>query len=99
VIETGGRFLRVQIKSTISRGSEGGYICGVRPNTTGRPYDRGEFDFLAAYIISEDVWYIIPARLIIRRTTTAIRLYPSRPNSKYAPYKEAWHLLCEAAKR
>jgi hypothetical protein len=93
VIQTGSRFVSVQVKSTINRSPEGGYICGVRPNPTGRPYDPGEFDFLAAYIITKDVWYIIPAKLIIRRTTVAIRLYPSRPNSKYAPYKEAWHLL------
>lgn len=93
VIGTAGHFVSVQVKSTINRSPEGGYICGVRPNPTGRPYDRGEFDFLAAYVISEDVWYIIPAKLIIRRETGAIRLYPSKPASKYAPYKEAWHLL------
>jgi hypothetical protein len=93
VIGADGHFVSVQIKSTTSSSPEGGYICGVRPNPKGKPYQLGEFDFLAAYVISEDVWYIIPARLIIGRTTVAIRLYPSRPNSKYAPYKEAWHLL------
>ena len=31
--------------------------------------------------------------LRLSRKMCAIRLYPSRPNSKYAPYKEAWHLL------
>ena len=93
VIGADGHFVSVQIKSTTSSSPEGGYICGVRPNTKGKPYQLGEFDFLAAYVISEDVWYIIPARLIIGRKTVAIRLYPSRPNSKYAPYKEAWHLL------
>jgi hypothetical protein len=93
VVGTAGHFVSVQVKSTIFRSPEGGYICGVRPNPTGRPYDPGEFDFLAAYVISEDVWYIIPAKLIIRRKTCAIRLYPSRPASKYEPYREAWHLL------
>ena len=93
VIETDGHFVSVQIKSTITGSPEGGYICGVRPNPKGKPYQPGEFDFLAAYVITEDVWYIIPARLIIRRNTVAIRLYPSKPTSKYAPYKEAWHLL------
>ncbi len=93
VVGNAGRFVSVQVKSTINRSPDGGYICGVRPNPRGRPYDRGEFDFLAAYVMLEDVWYIIPGSLIIRRKTGAIRLYPSRPNSKYEPYKEAWDLL------
>jgi hypothetical protein len=93
VIQTGSRFVSVQVKSTITGSTEGGYICGVRPNPKGKPYQLGEFDFLAAYVITKDVWYIIPASLIIRRRTVAIRLYPSKPNSKYAPYKEAWDLL------
>jgi hypothetical protein len=37
------------------------------------------------------VWYIIPAELILGKGK--VFLYPNSPNSKYAPYKEAWHLL------
>jgi hypothetical protein len=59
VIETGGRFLRVQIKSTMYLRSEGCHLCGVRPCKTSMPYCRGEFDFVAADVIPEDVWYII----------------------------------------
>jgi len=93
VIETGGRFVSVQVKSTIHRSVGGCYICKVAPSVTSKPYQLGEFDFLAAYVIAEDVWYIIPARLVIHGTMGAIRLYPSKPTSKYQPYKEAWHLL------
>ncbi len=93
VIATAGHFVSVQVKSTTSRYPKGGYICGVRPNPRGKPYQLGEFDFLAAYIISEDIWYIIPARLVVRNKVTRIRLDPSDPTSKYEPYKEAWHLL------
>jgi hypothetical protein len=92
-IETDGHFVRVQVKSTIQRSSEGCYICGVKPSTTSKPYQRGEFDFLAAYVIAEDVWYIIPARLVVHGKRSGIRLYTSKPTSKYAPYKEAWDLL------
>jgi len=46
----------------------------------------------AAYIIAEDVWYIIPAK-VVHGKRGGIRPNPSDPNSKYAPYKEAWHLL------
>jgi len=91
VIGAAGHFVSVQVKSTICRGRNG-YVCRVQPSDISKPYHLGEFDFLAAYVITEDVWYIIPARLVVRRTDT-IRLYPSAPTGKYEPYKEAWHLL------
>src|SRR5579864_7786159 len=92
-IENASHFVRVQIKSTIQRVSRGCYICGVKPNSASKPYQLGEFDFLAAYVIAQDVWYIIPARLVVHGKRGGIRLHPYDPTSKYAPYKEAWHLL------
>jgi len=82
----------VQVKSTICRSREG-YICRVQPSDTSKPYHLGEFDFLAVYVITEDVWYIIPARLVVHSKISRIRLRPSNPASKYAPYEEAWDLL------
>jgi hypothetical protein len=93
VVETGGNFVSVQVKSTICRSREGCYVCKVQPAGTSKPYQPGEFDFLAVYVITEDVWYIIPARLVVNGKMSAIRLYTSDPASKYALYKEAWHLL------
>jgi PD-(D/E)XK endonuclease len=93
VVGTTGRFVSVQIKSTIVRASRGCYVCGTKPGSTSRPYQLGEFDFLAAYIIAEDVWYIIPAKVVVHGKRGGIRLNPSDPNNKYAQYKEAWHLL------
>ncbi len=58
-----------------------------------QPYQRGEFDFLAAYVMAEDVWYIIPTRLVVHGKIGAIRLRTSDPTSTYASYKEAWDLL------
>jgi PD-(D/E)XK endonuclease len=92
VVETGGNFVSVQVKSTICRSREG-YICRVQPSDTSKPYHLGEFDFLAVYVITEDVWYIIPARLVVHSKISRIRLHPSNPASKYAPYEEAWDLL------
>ena len=93
VIGTPGHFVSVQIKSTIYRMPEGCYRCSIQPSRKGKPYQPGEFDFLAVYVIAEDVWYIIPARLVIHGNGSGIRIYTSDPTSKYAPYKEAWHLL------
>jgi hypothetical protein len=69
----------------------GGYSCTVR-GCRG-PYEGDPFDFLAAYLIPEDLWYIIPAEKI--RGQGSIALHPRLKTSKYGEYKEAWHLLRE----
>ena len=49
------------------------------------------FDFVAAYLIPEDLWYIIPAERFAGQGSIA--LYPGLKKSKYGPYREAWDLL------
>ena len=90
VVEYEADFKRVQVKSTMFK-DRGGYSCTVRGSAG--PYGDDDFDFLAAYIIPEDVWYIIPAEAI--RGQGSIALYPHLKNSKYAKYKGAWHRLRE----
>ena len=51
------------------------------------------FDFVAVYLIPEDLWYIIPARLVLHGRMGAIVLSPSVPGHKWEPYLEAWSLL------
>lgn len=92
VIGKTGRFVSVQVKSTISR-LDTGYVCSVRGGH--KAYPPGSFDFAAVYVIFEDMWYLIPAELI--RGKRDIALYPKSPKSKYEPYREAWHLLREAS--
>jgi hypothetical protein len=60
VVETRGQFVRVQVKSTTALRPEGCYRCSVRGACTSPPYKRGDFDFVAVYVIPEDLWYIIP---------------------------------------
>jgi PD-(D/E)XK endonuclease len=94
VVENQGAFVRVQVKSTTCRKPPGYYICGVRPSLASAPYKRGEFDFLACYVIPEDLWYIIPAKVVLSGVNkSAILLFTASPASRYAPYKEAWELL------
>jgi hypothetical protein len=92
VIGKTGRFVSVQVKSTISK-LKTGYVCTVRGGH--KAYAAGSFDFLAAYAIIEDAWYIIPAELIHGKE--CITLYPNSPTSKYEKYREAWQLLREAS--
>jgi hypothetical protein len=81
--------LRVQIKSTQCRHGAGAYKCHIDSN--GVPYRAGLLDFIAAYVIPEQVWYIIP--FAATHGQNEVLLAPHRPRSKYAKYKEAWHLL------
>jgi len=90
VVGTTGRFVSVQVKSTLNR-PVSGYVCTVQAH---RPYPAGSFDFVAAYVIPTDTWYILPEPLI--RGMKWVTLQPHSPNSKYEPYREAWHLMREA---
>ena len=92
-VDGGGRLWRVQVKSTMCRCGRRSYACVAHPNQRGRPYRRREFDFLAAYVIPEDVWYIIPARLVLHGRMGMIILTPSVAGHKWEPYMEAWELL------
>lgn len=81
--------LRVQIKSTRCHHSAGAYKCHIDSN--GVPYREGMLDFIAAYVIPVRVWYIIP--FDATHGQSEVLLAPHRPKSKYARFKEAWHLL------
>jgi hypothetical protein len=97
VVGRPGRFVAVQVKSTVAKlGSGKGYICTVC--SCNRPYRAGAFDFLAAYVVLEDTWYILPAELI--RGLKSISLCTADGGeAKYEQYREAWDLLKDASKR
>jgi hypothetical protein len=75
----------------IAEGLEKGYLCTVC--SSGRPYRRGSFDFLAAYVIYEEAWYIIPEEDILGKKS--ISLATNCADARYESYREAWHLLGE----
>jgi hypothetical protein len=83
-----GKFVAVQVKCTIAKQPYAkGYICNLKSNN--KKYRAGSFDFVAAYAILEDTWYIVPEKAI--RGMGAICLCSTMP--KYEQYREAWHLL------
>ncbi len=86
-----GRFWRVQVKSTTVPHYHGYRVMCLRAAGRKR-YHRGDIDFLAAYIVPEQVWYVVPVRAFAPRT--AIVLYPKLPpRRRYEKYREAWGLL------
>jgi hypothetical protein len=87
-VEYKGRFVRVQVKSTMFL-DRGGYVVTVR-GWKGK-YTGDPFDFVAAYLIPLDIWYILPGDSFKMRGS--VGLYPNLKKSKYGQFKEAWHLL------
>jgi PD-(D/E)XK nuclease superfamily protein len=83
-----GRFLRVQVKSTSHQRGRS-FKCHISANQG--PYLPGELDFIAAYVIPADTWYILPAHAALGQIH--VMLSPHLANAKYSPYREAWHLL------
>ena len=92
VVGRPGKFVAVQVKCTMARMKNGqGYICTV--HTHNKSYRAGAFDFLAAYVIPEDAWYLVPAKAICGMKMISL----ASSQGRYEEYREAWHLLREAA--
>jgi len=101
-IEHGQNFLRVQVKSTTYR-MGAGYRCQFMPNHQKRhDYSLKQIDLFAAYVIPADVWYLIPAGVVLgpRRITGASLSPVTSPAKKksycYECYREAWNLLTKS---
>ena len=98
-IDQSAHFLRVQVKSTSSR-RRSGYYCRFRGGGRAHGYDLARVDLFASYVIPTNVWYLIPAAVILTpKPKNGILLCPElspRYNrNKYEPYREAWGLLAK----
>jgi len=98
-IEHQANYLRIQVKSTTMR-SGAGYLCQFHPNHQRKQdYSLKEIDVFAAYVIPENVWYLIPAALLLGKHRKWIAmLCPLVPPKKKAcycweGYRENWELL------
>jgi len=84
------KLLRVQVKSTTySRWNS--YICTLRGSQNQRYTDK-QIDFIAAYIIPKNIWFIFPIAVVLKVQGSVI-LSPHMKVSKYGQYEEAWYLL------
>jgi hypothetical protein len=94
----GSRIVRVQVKSTICRVGTG-YRCHLERNRRSSPYTLKQVDFFAAWIVPENLWYLIPARALVNgdHLKKGPMLCPMQPLEKdrylYEGYREAWGLL------
>ena len=87
ILDSGYCFWRVQVKSTWAR-TKCGYVMTVGCGSL-VPYKDTEIDFLAGYVAPEDAWYIIPVRLVKKRTRLC--LHPQgNGRSKWEKLREGW---------
>jgi len=87
ILDSGHCFWRVQVKST--RGVSGcGYAVTIASSVL-LPYDETQIDFLVAYLVREDAWYVIPVKKLKGRTTLFFRPRASG-RSMWEKYREGW---------
>lgn len=96
IVQGGRNLWRMQIKSVVHM-SEGLYSLCVRRSEGQKllAYSESEVDFVAVYIMPEDIWYILPVREVVKRLTLRFRPKGYHRPDIYAHYREAWHLLRE----
>jgi len=91
IVEWQGCVLRVQVKSTLRRRSNSYYFT-LRGAI--HRYTKEDFDFIAAYVIPADMWYLVPADVALININQMC-ITPGSKTSRYEPYREAWDLLKE----
>jgi hypothetical protein len=92
---TSNTFHRIQVKCTESPNARGfqvqsTYCDGKRKGK----YTPDDIDFLVAYVIPNNIFYIVPIAACPK--SASLRFYPEgseRNQAKLEHYREAWHLL------
>jgi len=100
-VEHSAGMIRVQVKSSSVRNGTG-YFCQFRRNLLVKePYSIEGLDIFATYIIPEEVWYLIPAAVLLtpprKVGITVCPMTALRKNRyRYERYREAWDLLAKS---
>jgi hypothetical protein len=97
IVDNGRSLFRVQVKSVLRpQREDGAYeINAGMGRHVKAAYTRRHIDVLAACILPEDIWYLIPVEAFTPLKT--IRLSPHRPHCRYSTFREAWNLLTNAS--
>ena len=96
VVDAGAGLLRVQVKS-VSVAHRADYrIPASSGGRKKKAYTPGQIDFLAAYIIPEDAWYIIPYKVLApynKRRAFSLHTTESKVRNSLDKYRERWDLF------
>jgi hypothetical protein len=93
-LDTGNGFVRVQVKSTYVARTQS-YAVNAK-GSQNKAYTTEQIDFLVAYIVAEDAWYVVPVGAFA--PCKVLKFYPSvcKSRGRYEKYREAWDLMKEA---
>jgi len=101
ILDSGERIWRLQVKSSsYAVPDRSGYAVNashVGRGCKSKAYDADEIDFLVAYIVPADAWYIVPVNQLA--SFRFLRVYPSgcRGGGCFEAFREAWHLMAPGA--
>lgn len=98
IIDYKGKVNRIQVKSVnhkkiernIRKNKYGCHAAYNKTRTSKSKYSKRDVDFLACYIIPEDIWYLIPINKI---KGFQVSLNPKSKKGYYEIYKENWDVL------
>src|SRR5580658_5490585 len=91
ILDVGQRLWRVQVKSSSAK-QYGSYMVNLQRNANGEviPYDASEIDFVVAYVMPCDAWYVIPVEAIAGQQSAKMCLRGNPRSGKMGKYWEAW---------
>jgi hypothetical protein len=75
--------------------SYGSYLVNLQRNANGEviPYDASEIDFVVAYVMLCEAWFVRPVEAIAGRKTAKLCLKGNPRSGKLGKYWEAWGLM------
>jgi hypothetical protein len=92
IVDCNGRLSRVQVKSTAHTPyRHTGYQITIGYGKDKTCYSKKDIDYLCAYIVPSDLWYIMPIKILGDKRSLSI--YPKKPEHPINAYKESWQLF------
>jgi PD-(D/E)XK endonuclease len=97
ILDVGSRLWRVQVKSTSAQ-QYGSYMVNLQRNANGKVvfYSASEIDFVVAYVMPCDAWFVIPVEAIYGRQTAKLCLKGNVGSGGLGKYFDAWGLMRSA---
>jgi len=94
IVDVGQRLWRVQVKSSSAK-QYGSYLVNLQRNANGQVvfYDATEIDFVVAFVMPCEAWFVIPVEAIYGRQTCKLCLRENPRSGTLGKYWEAWGLM------
>jgi hypothetical protein len=92
ILDSGRRFWRIQVKSAFCFANSG-YHVNTKP--AGDEYTPDEIDFIVAYIVPLNAWYVVPIQASVGRAGLCFNPHGHGATTRLEPYRDAWcQLAC-----